>query len=128
MKELKAQDLRVDNWVVFEPDGGEFIVSSIDVHNEPNTINGLNIDDLKPIPLTEDILLKCGFINKGSLYCLMVNDRIIGIGYDGSFGLYNGEHAFSVGSSFNNNHRIKHLHQLQNLFFALTGEELNVKL
>jgi hypothetical protein len=88
------------------------------------------IDDFigfEPIPLTEDILLKCGFEFKG------------GIGYKSP---NNEEHwYFSTGNGFIPNalnHRntlkkdgyigVYYLHQLQNLYFALTTTELEINL
>lgn len=70
------------------------------------------------IPLTEEILLKCGFqkyapsiFNEdryvlGFVSLIVTNSKDI---------LFNGIH-------------IKHLHQLQNLYFALTGKELHIEL
>jgi len=67
---------------------------------------------LKPIPLTEEWLIKFGFVvaktrwRKGAVV-LSKNDN----GY-----------LFKT-TAIN----IKHLHQLQNLYFALTNEELTIK-
>jgi hypothetical protein len=83
------------------------------------------IEDYKPIPLTEEWLLKFGFqfikcgqdINNGK-YChwnyWALNGFVIR-SRNGRFG-FNGEVK---------DIDIKHVHQLQNLHFALTGEELN---
>lgn len=77
--------------------------------------------NLHPIPLTEEILLKCGFekvryekyahneLNKLRAYPHVMKDGF-GIYIMGSYTLPN----------------IKHLHELQNLFFALTGKELEI--
>jgi hypothetical protein len=70
---------------------------------------------MQPIPLTEDILVKCGATYKQ----------------------YSGWKQWNInGLSFNQNGNgidfrdveltIYHLHTLQNLIFALTGEELNI--
>ena len=79
-------------------------------------------EDLLPIPLTEEILLKCGFeYDKyaGSFIKDDFNfdlDKTVNNGVNG-FDVYikNEEHVIS---------KIKHLHQLQNLYFALTNSEL----
>lgn len=80
--------------------------NGIDFNNHQNNI--------RPIKLTEEILLKCGF-EKGLKY---FSYKDFDIDLKGWFG-------------FNNmvaNANIKHLHQLQNLYFALTNEELEINL
>ena len=73
----------------------------------------------KPIPLTEEVLLKCGFEKKKwdnifSIYSEAKN-CFIEIEYD----IY-ANVCVIKDVEFN----IKHLHALQNLIHALTGEEL----
>lgn len=71
----------------------------------------------QPIPLTEEWLLMFGF-EKTSLHYLKKNGIII-------FFLNNNEFCECfLGSIIV---KIKHIHQLQNLYFALTGEELTLK-
>lgn len=88
------------------------------------------ISEFEPILLTEEWLVKLGFdlINEGYL-CL---DCGISVNFkfkkDGS--LLKGQimqMRFGVGYTNSRNDRIKYVHQLQNLFFALTGEELTIK-
>ena len=83
-------------------------------------------DRVKPIPLTEELLLKCGF--RGSYS----NELYINI--------KKGTNLYSLGYNFIENrcyldvdftfidldNEIKYLHQLQNLYFVLTGEELKI--
>jgi hypothetical protein len=75
----------------------------------------------KPIELTEDILLKCGFekkgkrLSKGWFYLWNEDGKII-------FAL--AEMHDEIGQYLT----IKYVHQLQNLYFALTGEELQINL
>lgn len=95
-------------------------------NSQIDTDNGywINCREVEPIPLTAEWLERCGF-KKGSSY--------IGIGYhwDGpneisiveqnvdkedTYRLYGSE--WTIGNDF------KYLHQLQNLYFSLTGEEL----
>jgi hypothetical protein len=82
-----------------------------------NNFDGYKLDDLQPIPLTEDILLKCGFecfeFDNGQPNQYRFKSRLIVI-RDNVFVDY--------GSSV----KILYIHQLQNLYFALTGEELNI--
>ena len=114
---MKANELRIGNWVN---------CFGLPMRVEPNTILSLlEIEnnkkiciDLSAIPLTDEILLKCGFEKHRTtdIYAthakglINVNDGLV----------------FLVNNGFLNH--IKHLHQLQNLYFALTGEELEVDL
>lgn len=86
---------------------------------------------LDPIPLTEEVLLKCGFVQKGSLF---------GIGFLDTTYWYNREnHILYIeytdspfvedeGTRYPVSSQIKHLHTLMNAIYDLTGEELEVKL
>jgi hypothetical protein len=77
----------------------------------------------KPIPLTTELLEKCGF-KLDDFYSLRINRQLwlqyisdkISLGYDSNFG------------SLPLLLEIKYLHQLQNIYFALTGQELEVNL
>lgn len=113
---MKANELRIGNILLI---GDEIeSVRSIELGRiEGYYINGeygiaLNIE---PIPLTEDWLIKFGFTGDDS-ECSYRGVSIINI--DGVFELFN--HDFPVS--------IKSVHQLQNLYFAMTGEELTIKL
>ena len=88
-------------------------------------------DRVKPIPLTEDILLKCGAKYLGFIdefedikeYCLgngITIDWHVNLDECGVF--YNNSCI-----SYYDDNNIK-LHQLQNLYFVLTGKELEVNL
>ncbi len=82
-----------------------------------------------PIPLTEEILLKCGFRHRsehrgeGMIMDLKHDEK--------SFLVYkqyqkDGDGWGTGGTS--SNVKIHYLHQLQNLIFALTNKEMEVKL
>lgn len=76
------------------------------------------LNDFEPIPLTEEILFKAGFVKQGMAYIISVPKKFhVTKWSDGRF-MYDG---------FLNT-EIKHVHQLQNLYFALTGEELPINL
>ena len=71
----------------------------------------------KPIPITEEWLLKFGFFKHNNAYVLeKPNENIMNF-------------KFSIWSDFTYNSsefpvELKYVHQLQNLYFALTGNEL----
>lgn len=80
------------------------------------------IDELFPIPITEEWLVKAGFefINSERL---RHNEFKTLIAF---------KHVFKSGfgivlKDFHALPNVKHVHQLQNLYFALTGEELKFK-
>lgn len=82
-------------------------------------------DKIKPIPLTEELLLKCGFAKISSKY---EDDFYAGkILLSNDFVLSTSDQCYeSVPVDFAK--PLKYLHQLQNLTFTLTGEELEVKI
>lgn len=117
MANIKATELRIGNIVEHE-DPCE-IVEGIHYFNEGDDYRVLignylrPIDQLKPIKLTEEWLVKFGF--KYSIPSTGFSKHYIQF-----LSIYittNGYEAF-IGCRFVN---IKHVHQLQNLYFALTG-------
>lgn len=84
-------------------------------------------EQIKPIPLTPEILQKCGFacMFMQEVWSVEAEFGILSIALtnpdkhpDGNLVVFEGVRLFSI----------KYLHQLQNLYFALTGQELNVEL
>lgn len=70
---------------------------------------------LDPIPLTEEILLKCGFEFKDNAYfspAFNIGERIRIVGGNDNFHFIMNIHKAI---------KIKSLHQLQNLIFCVTG-------
>jgi hypothetical protein len=142
--ELKYGKLCRGNWILDDiqtPRQVDYIGETIGFRNEiggtdkfqSNPIWSGDIDLLKPIPLTPEILEKCGFKWNGDkgkvLYYFFNGIRItmptcslsILRSCDKAGESQNGWCGTSLGDSLD----IKYLHQLQNLFFALTGTELN---
>lgn len=76
-----------------------------------------NYNSYEPIPLTEEWLLKFGFEKIG--------------GWDDYEGYIKDEVEIALNEKypFENylQKELKHVHQLQNLYFALTGKELTIK-
>lgn len=115
---MKATELRIGNWVT-GISGQNFQVSNVTIgHLDPDMLDDLLF---KPIQLTEEWLLKFGFISDP------YNDTYI----KGSFTLNcdktRGKLELWPDNVTGKIIYIKHVHQLQNIYFALTGEELQVK-
>ena len=102
------------------------IVAADGHEHEPDTFQW-SIDDYEyyetvmfniiPIPLTEGWLLKFGAYN--SLYM-----RYLDFGY---FDIYKLNEVWYVEKEGVTLCELKYVHQFQNLYFALTGEELTIK-
>mgnify|MGYP000976602942 CR=1 FL=1 len=109
---MKASELRIGN-LVLDAFGD---ICDIDF------IRICNVEKMKlqPIPITEEWLLKFGFRKDGMYYenaHLQLSKIISKNGYD----CYCTDLDFSVFMT-----ELEHIHQLQNLYFALTGEELTL--
>lgn len=78
----------------------------------------------EPIPLTEEWLLKFHFdkFDEGSYSGIWMQDKTERCLSRGDEGYY---YSDLNGQPYSRN--IKYVHQIQNLFFALTGEELTIK-
>ena len=110
---MKASELRIGNYVEYGDD-----IEQISIHLLFGALNG---DDVKPIPLTEEWLVKFGF--EPNIY----NDEfeLYPLTFDCE---YTDEGNWNISyDSYPLSTEIKHVHQLQNLYFALTGEELTIK-
>lgn len=119
---VNANELRLGNYVDFQY--GEIItvdgIDTIDVFNKQ--IGDIPLHSIYPIPLTEEILLKCGAIRENR-HCDMQVYRI------GKIEIGAIERAdFYLKSCIDIDVPINHLHTFQNIYFALTGEELQINL
>ncbi len=116
---MKANELRIGNWLqrlddsFFQVDANDFkIIGEI-----PEKLRPL------PIKLTEEWLLKFGFKKREDgdfdLFDFSEVDIVITNPNNSNVWKCDGI-CFSVGC-------LEYVHQLQNLYFALTGEELTIK-
>jgi hypothetical protein len=86
---------------------------------------------LQPIPITEEWLLKCGFDKRESSVCDAFYIGINPITKDWLFDIVwlknMMDYSYEDFAFYRNgHHKIHSVHQLQNLYFALTGEELEI--
>jgi hypothetical protein len=110
---MKARELRIGNWVHNSINNQDFQIDCFlgrelctNVCEFDSEEFDSKIKDLQPIPLTEEWLLNFGY-QIGMFWILSTGEfriNISGIHYD-----------------------IQYVHQLQNLYFALTGGELTLK-
>jgi len=120
---INANELRIGN-LIKSPNGEVFKVDNIQVNSINQRIDGDGVagsyflSGFTGIELTPEVLEKCGFekerhyVVKGSIY-VFENNYVA---------LYPEEGREEI-----NLPHIKYLHQLQNLVFALTGNELDYK-
>lgn len=93
---------------------------------------GYSEDDMTPIPLTPEWLERCGFeaFNNEGIYArkFHAQGELILFSTDSPVAKSNDFPPGKIYYMFSSvAHFIDHLHQLQNLYFALTGEELTIK-
>ena len=105
---MKANELMIGNLILDEDSNIMYRVDLNFFHDL--SLGGFLMDDLIPIPLTEEWLVKFGFENKTKSFVL--NNISIKQQTKGYF--------------FYLSIMIQYVHQLQNLYFALTGEELKI--
>ena len=89
------------------------------------------LHEVKGIPLTEEILLNCGFekinhINGYSFYSFNRNYKREKFAYMPLDVYLNPNYAKIANFTVQQN--VEYVHQLQNLFYAINGKELNINL
>jgi hypothetical protein len=126
---MKANELRIGNYI--SPLGkGITIVEGFctwDGLIQSSSFAERSIEDFEPIKITEEWLLKLGF------ECILDISYSFPKPYDNLelayYGSINGfKKGWVINKLFGLSNGIKYVHELQNLYFALTGEELTVKL
>lgn len=133
---MKVNDLRIGSRVKCKVsnDSAIYTVVAIDGLNSKVMLSGArvgtwyDIERIKPIPLTKDLLLECGFEyneDRGLFTQVMPTEgRYI---LDANLG-----GGYQLGREFNDDYTpvasVEYLHQLQNLYFFLEGSELPLSL
>ena len=121
------RELRIGNLVLNE-DG---LIHQVDGVNslgvtsrQPNIkepFENAHVDRYKPIPLTEEWLVRLGFVGSHSLYKIDDGKFYFSINIQTRVAYIND------GEGYEGAAKILYVHQLQNLYFALTGQELVVE-
>lgn len=120
---IAANELRIGNWV-------NYIMEDKTMPDTPGpiflSISGKDAEHYNPIPLSPEVLEKCGFDNQedgdGGYYHELLSDNGV-LFVEGDKKGYT-----DVFIDCWENIRVRYLHQLQNLYFALTSHELTIKL
>jgi hypothetical protein len=121
---MKANELRIGSWVKHpaavwshrtEVQGYGYVEFQWEEHDWAGIAEcTINLEDVKPIPLTEEWLFKFGFE-----YSDLNGDS--GLWKIPPFQIYGKYNQFIYDYRLD----VNYVHQLQNLYFALTGQELN---
>ena len=127
---MKANELRIGNYV--KSDNLGIICTSVkSLYGFPECTSIVNHSDrvidlsaIEPIPLTEEWLLKFGFEKESEIHYSKTVNGITYLYYTGTLG--------QVRKDIDENKILylcepKYIHSLQNVMFALTGEELTIK-
>lgn len=133
---IKPNELRIGNIIGWRTGfGGLIIGQAFEVHADKIAISSavpegeeggqgfMKIAGIEPVPLTPEWLERCGFLaHKNGL--LVANGVFIEHKPPRFVTLF-----YSDGTSYARpmGKHIEYLHQLQNLYFDLTGEELTIK-
>lgn len=127
---MKETELRIGNYFYLKLDGEDdelCLCNNFDFEDDEETWNRKT-----GVPLTEEWLLKFGFENEiieeieTKLWCNQINlhqEYWSNKAHDG-FSFATATESDHV--TFKSGYSIKHVHQLQNLYFALTGKELEI--
>lgn len=121
---LKANELRIGNWVGWNgPSHYENALVSVISQDEIIFRCGDSglIQEIEPIPLTAAWLLKFGFETKENDGRFILLDGDVDILFDDDLDCWTCDGVYFSVNCLNS------VHQLQNLYFALTGEELTIK-
>mgnify|MGYP001216050413 CR=1 FL=1 len=129
-----ASELRIGNIVLFNDDGKEYTVveinkngiSIVDVSDE----TWIEIDMFSGIPLTESWLIKFGFYQYGNQN--LWKQRVKRAEHKSSITINTFCHTSTTNHQYISLNtfpfkKIYFVHQLQNLYHALTGTELEIK-
>lgn len=130
---LSALELRIGNWV-YDGERTQFPMQVVAIGKDwvyldfPGNEGGVweaDIKDLRPIPITSEVLKKAGFSESYCYDCKRLDDTRI-MDYC--------EHESRLRVWYKTEdvifecHGIHHLHQLQNAYYMATGEELQIEL
>lgn len=131
---INQNELRIGGQFIDPKDGVTYKATSITLF----TVTGaskkgeqyaFSYDQIDPIPLTEEILDKVGFLKmkRGYLQLHLGYNTHIVVFRDNIGGLFYEDSEETLYEMYNEL-SIRYVHQLQNLYFSITNQELDIKL
>ena len=128
---MKASELRIGNYYMFADYNGIVYRQVQEIkHNQFGLLSDydkVNFEICRPIPLTEEWVLKLGFEYHSFDKNYVIKNKD---GYCNSIKNNDGEWCYNNDISDANCYfirELKYIHQLQNLYYALNEEELTIK-
>ncbi|MCC8188904.1 MAG: hypothetical protein LIP08_15770 [Bacteroides sp.] len=112
---LRQQELRIGN-ILKNKKGRMFVVTAANIGKIADSVS-----TYRPVALTDQILRSCGICrsSKGNKYCMDAFDGYYFM-FTGRIGMMYKVDLGTIG------HPIRYIHQLQNLYYSLTGRELRM--
>lgn len=127
---IDSKELRIGNWVYRQ--WNKMLKQADGERSQPDQIDKVMLQHsnmFDPIPINETMLLKCGFEKHAPNGMSMQDISVLLVNEKGHIEVYqsifNEEYLVTTTISFPH---VRYLHQLQNLYFSLKGEELNIEL
>ncbi len=131
---IKANELRIGNYLHNPVQNINFKIDArviISIESEEKRSEIYDKYSYKPIPLTEEMLLKCNFLSKGFTN-EFENIKEYILSNEISVDYFTGTKDFDIlykGVALNYyDEKEIYVHELQNVFYFLTGKELEIKL
>ena len=133
---MKANEIRVGNWIKdprpFNQETKKFFKMTENGYFKATARDIQFAEEFEPIPLTEGILLKCGFKKSRNIGCYDTDKDAFFFESDKisltiDFILSSSNHYYRS-NPVDGAIPLKYLHQLQNLVFSVTGQELEINL
>lgn len=132
---MKASDFRVGN-ILLDFEGNPISIEAIEILAISQcNVASKEVEFLKPIPITEEWLLNFGFDKFDGYECgfsfkIVPTYELSNVYVQLSESVYHyvrREYDGGTSEPFESVIELHYVHQLQNLYFALTGQELKIK-
>lgn len=127
---MKPEELRIGNWVKYRGEPVKVEQLRVNCLGIANSDVLVDYNEIEPIELTKEVLLKVGFEKNGNVYILICGG--IKISYYTDKVKQSLDINVSREKRFYKNelrsYDIEYLHQLQNAYYLLVNKELKIEL